>query len=96
MWGCSDCAAAVTAVLDAAVKQSLLEHSAVLAYLAEDVVLAPPAGAINSPEFAALSVALQTSVDQFVAAARSGDDAALLGAIGALKVPYSKLFLKFG
>lgn len=85
-----------TAMMDAAVKQSLLEHSAVLAYLADDVLSSPPAGAINSSEFAALAAGLQATVDKFVAAARSGDSAALLAAVGALKVPYSKLFLKFG
>jgi len=82
--------------MDTAVWQNLLEHSAVLAYLATDVLAAPPAAAIESPEFASLVASLQTSVDQFVAATRSGDDVALQAAIGALKVPYSKLFLKFG
>lgn len=85
-----------TANMDVEVKRALLEHSAVLAYLATDVLSAPPAAALESPEFATLAAGLQTSVDQFVDAARSGDDAALLEAIGALKVPYSKLFLKFG
>jgi hypothetical protein len=85
-----------TALLDAATKQRLLEHSAVLAYLAKDVLLEPPVGATGAPEFAAPATGLQASVDQFVAAARSGEDMALLAAIAALKVPYSKLFLKFG
>ena len=82
--------------LDPATKQSLLEHSAVLAYLAGDVLSAPPPAAMGSPEFAALAAVLQASVDQFVAEARTGDDAALVSSAGALKVPYSKLFLKFG
>jgi len=82
--------------LDAAAKQSLLEHSAVLAYLAADVLSTPPAELIKNPELGTLSIGLQTSVDQFVAAARSGEDAALQSAVGALKVPYSKLFMKFG
>lgn len=85
-----------TANMDVDVKRALLEHSTVLAYLATDVLSAPPAAAPESPEFATLAAGLQTSVDPFVDAARSGDDAALLAAIGALKVPYSKLFLKFG
>ena len=85
-----------TTNMDVEVRRALLEHSAVLEYLATDVLSAPPAAAIESPEFATLAAGLQTSVDQFVDAARSGDDAALLAAIGALKVPYSKLFLKFG
>lgn len=82
--------------LDVAARQSLLEHSAVLAYLAADVLAAPPAAANANPEFMPLATGLQTSVDQFVAAARGDDYAALLTAVGALKVPYSKLFLKFG
>jgi len=82
--------------LDAAAKQNLLEHSAVLAYLAADVLSAPPAELIENPEFGTLAIGLQTSVDQFVAAARVGDDAALLASVRALKVPYLKLFLKFG
>lgn len=82
--------------LDVAAKQSLLEHSAVLAYLAADVLSDPSAELIENPEFGTLAIGLQTSVDQFVAAARVGDDAALLASVRALKVPYSKLFLKFG
>ena len=85
-----------TSGMGSAVKQSLLEHSAVLAYLAADVLDAPPAAAIDNAEFAALAAAMQASVDKFVSAARSGDEAALLAAVGGLKVPYSKLFLKFG
>ena len=85
-----------TANLDASRRQILLEHSAVLSYLAADVLAAPPASATDSAEFATLAAAFQTSVDQFVAAARSGDDTAITAAIGGLKVPYAKLFLKFG
>lgn len=85
-----------TANMNASVRQSLLERAAVLGYLATDVLSAPPASAAGNPDFAPLAAALQTSVDNLLAAARSGDDAALLAAIGALKVPYSKLFLKFG
>jgi len=82
--------------LNTATRQTLLEHSAVLAYLAADVLAAPSAAANASPEFMALAARLQASVDQFVTAARLGDEAALLSSIGALKAPYSKLFLKFG
>jgi len=84
------------AAIDAATGQTLLEHAAVLSYLADDILQAAPAGAEGSGEYAALSKALQASVDQFLAAARSGDDAALKAAVGGLKVPYSKFFLKFG
>jgi hypothetical protein len=84
------------AALDAGAKQTLLEHSAVLAYLAQDVLSAPPANAKDNAEYAILSAALQASVDQLVTAARAGDEAAIKAAVGALKVPYSKFFLKFG
>lgn len=82
--------------LDATLRQSLLEHAAVLAYLATDVLAAPPAAAAASPDYAGLAAAMQTSVDQFIAAARSGDDAALRSAVAGLKAPYSRLFLQFG
>ncbi len=82
--------------IDATVRQSLLEHSAVLAYLANDVLSEPPAAALDSAEYGPLAAAMQASVDQFVAAARAGDDAALRTAVGGLKVPYSRLFLQFG
>ncbi len=84
------------ATLDAAAKQTLLEHAAVLAYLAQDVLSAPPPSAKDNAEYAALSAAMQASVDKFLTAARAGDDAALKAAVGGLKVPYSKFFLKFG
>lgn len=83
-------------VLNAPTKQKVLEHAAVLAYLAQDVLMAPPAGAEANPDYAALSAAMQASVDQLVAAARTGDEAAIKTAVGGLKVPYSKFFLKFG
>ena len=82
--------------MDAGTQQRLLEHAAVLAYLADDIMKAPPAGAGESNEYAGLAGALQASVDNFLAAARSGDAAALKAAVGGLKVPYSKFFLKFG
>jgi hypothetical protein len=82
--------------LDAPAKQTLLEKSAVLAYLAQDVLAAPPAMAEGNADYAALSAAMQASVDQLVAAARAGDETAIKAAVGGLKVPYSKFFLKFG
>lgn len=82
--------------LDATTRQGLLEHSAVLAYLATDVLSAPPAAATENADYAPLAAAMQASIDQFVAAARGSDDAALRTAIGALKAPYSRLFLFFG
>lgn len=83
--------------LDPAMARTFLERAAVLSYLAEDVLLAPPNGVdANSPEFASLASAFKASVDQFLAAARSDDPDALRNAVGGLKVPYSKFFLKFG
>ncbi|MFM7445641.1 MAG: hypothetical protein ACKO2N_17320 [Tabrizicola sp.] len=84
------------ATMDAAAKQTVLEHAAVLAYLAKDVLSAPPANAAGDADYAALSGAMQASVDQLLTAARAGDDAAIRAAVGGLKVPYSKFFLKFG
>ena len=84
------------AALDTPAKQSLLEHVAVLAYLMQDVLANPPASANGNADYGALSAAMQASVDQFVTAARAGDDSALKAAVGGLKVPYSKFFLKFG
>ena len=82
--------------LDAAGKQAMLEQAAVLAYLAQDVFAAPPAGSDGESDYATLSAAMQASVDALLAAARAGDEAAIKAAVGGLKVPYSKLFLKFG
>jgi hypothetical protein len=84
------------AALDATGKQTLLEHSAILAYLAQDILAAPPANAEGNADYASLSAAMQASVDQLVTAARAGDEAAIKAAVGGLKVPYSKFFLKFG
>lgn len=84
------------ATLNASTKQALLEHAAVLDYLAQDVLSAPPANTEGDAEYQALSAAMRASVDQLLAAARAGDDAALKAAVDGLKVPYSKFFLKFG
>lgn len=83
-------------VLNPAARQAMLEHAAVLAYLAQDVLSAPPAGVADDADYAALSAALQASVDAFITAARAQDDAAIKAAVSGLKVPYSKFFLKFG
>lgn len=83
-------------VTDPSTKQKVLEHAAVLAYLAQDVLSAPPANAEGNADYASLSAAMQASVDQLLAAARAGDEAAIKTAVGGLKVPYSKFFLKFG
>lgn len=81
--------------LDAAMLGSLREDAAVLAFLAGDLAKHPPEDAA-SPEFKPLLDAVLASVAALQAAARSADAAAVHKAMGGLKVPYSKLFLKFG
>lgn len=76
--------------------QRLLEQAAVLAYLADDMLAAPPAEANGNVEFTGLSAAVEKSVAELQAAVRAGDAAAMKAAISGLKKPYSKLFLKFG
>lgn len=83
-------------VTDAAGKQQLIEQAAVLAYLADDMLRAPPVEARGNPEFEKLASAVKTSVDALQSAARSGDAEAIKSTVSALKKPYSMLFLKFG
>lgn len=82
--------------IDAATQQKLLEHAAVLSYLADDVLQSPPAKISDQAEYDALANAFESSVKKYLAAARTGDAEALKAAVGGLKVPYSKFFLKFG
>lgn len=82
--------------IDAATKQTLLEHAAVLSYLADDVLQMPPAKIADQAEYDTLANALKSSVEKFLATARAGDAEGLKAAVGGLKVPYSKFFLKFG
>jgi hypothetical protein len=90
--------AAMEAVLesDPAMVQSMLEQAAVLAYLADDVLKAPPPGAATNDEYVSLAEEFRASVEGFRAAARSGSPQEIKAAASRLKVPYSKLFLKFG
>lgn len=81
---------------DAASRQQLLEQSAVLAYLTEDMLKAPPVEAIGNQEFEKLAKAVKASVLALQTAARSGDEGAIKAAVSGLKMPYSKLFVKFG
>ncbi len=83
-------------VADAAGRQHLLEQSAVLAYLTEDMLKAPPVEARGNPEFDKLAEAVRASVSALQTAARSGDEGAIKAAVSGLKMPYSKLFVKFG
>ncbi len=80
---------------DAAGLGALREDAAVLAYLAAGIKAHPPAEA-SDPAFGKLLDGMTDSVTRLANAARSGDPAATKSALGGLKVPYSKLFLKFG
>ncbi len=81
--------------LDAAGLGTLREDAAVLAFLAADIQAHPPAEA-SDPAYGKLLDGLMASVTALQDAARAGDAAAAKAALGGLKVPYSKLFLKFG
>ena len=80
---------------DAAGLATLGEDTAVLAYLAADISAHPPAEAAD-PAYGKLLDSMTDSVTALTNAARAGDAAAAKAALGNLKVPYSKLFLKFG
>ncbi|WP_137701204.1 hypothetical protein [Marimonas lutisalis] len=82
--------------LDDAGIATLRERAAVLDYLARDLVGTPPPGAAGTPEYEALIKAFTTSVQELLTATRAGDAAAIKAAIGGLKKPYARLFLKFG
>lgn len=80
---------------DAAGLGALREDAAVLAWLAADIKAHPPAEA-SDPAYGTLLDGLVDSVTSLADAARNGDAAAAKSALGGLKAPYSKLFLKFG
>lgn len=83
------------AKLDAATVGTLREEAAVLSYLASQIV-GHPAPEADDPAYAGLVKAFGDSVDALLASARSGDETAIRAAIAGLKVPYAKLFAKFG
>jgi hypothetical protein len=74
---------------------SALEHAGVLVYLAKQIGANRPSG-VDPAAFEAAFTALEGSVSAFLAAARSGDKAAIDTARKALKPPYSRMFLRFG
>ncbi len=80
---------------DSAGLGALREDAAVLAFLAADIKAHPPVEAAD-PAYGKLLDAMTDSVTALANAARTGDAAAAKSALGGLKVPYSKLFLKFG
>ena len=74
----------------------LAAQSGVLFYLAEKLSSEAPAAVQSAPEFKDLLGAVTRSVTALKAAVASGDKAQIEKAIGQVKVPYSKLFIKFG
>lgn len=73
----------------------LRADAALLDYLATQIV-ANPAPESAAPDYAPLIAGFAASVEAYMAAAEAGDVAAALAARDGLKVPYSKLFAKFG
>lgn len=80
--------------MDDAEASAIAAEAAVLAYLFDELMAHPPVEADAS--FQDLAKAVGASVTALKAAAAGGDDAAIKAAVGGLKAPYSKLFLKFG
>lgn len=74
----------------------LAAQSGVLFYLAEKLSSEAPAAVQSLPEFKDLLGAVMRSAAALKAAVASGDKAQIEKALGQLKVPYSKLFIKFG
>jgi len=73
----------------------LREDAAVLSYLAEQIADHPPAEA-SDPAYGPLLAAMRDSATALEEAARDGNSDDAAKAVSGLKVPYSKLFLKFG
>lgn len=77
-------------------RQKLTEELGALAYLAGKLGSEAPRELAADPEFTALYQALQQSISNLRAALYHGDEATVKSALGKLKAPYSRLFLKFG
>jgi len=82
--------------LDEAKMSEVHERAAVLAYLADEVLAAPPAEATGNEEYSKLAAGFEASVKALLDAARSGDPEAVRKAVAQVKKPYSMLFVKFG
>ncbi|MDV7271118.1 hypothetical protein RYZ20_09415 [Thioclava sp. A2] len=87
--------AADYAALGDAAPAHLMADAKLLDYLAAQIV-AHPAPEADDPAYVQLVAGFGASVAAFRAAAEAGDVAAGIAAQGQLKVPYSKLFAKFG
>jgi hypothetical protein len=71
------------------------EDAAILTFLAEEIARHPPQEA-GDPSFGALLDGVIASTTGFLQASRAGTPDAVKAAMTGLKMPYSKLFLKFG
>lgn len=76
--------------------QQLLAMTGTLDYLSKKLDTEAPASYLKNEEFVALNKAVRQSVTDLLAALYSQDTNAVKAAIGKVKAPYSKLFLKFG
>lgn len=74
----------------------LTAESGALAYLGKQLASEAPEGYAKNDEFIALYQAVDKSIADLKAALLSQDAARVKDAIGKLKVPYSKMFIKFG
>lgn len=74
----------------------LAAQAGVLSYLAGKLASEAPASTQASSEFKELLGAVTRSVETLNAAVAAGDKAQIEKAIGQVKAPYSKLFIKFG
>lgn len=74
----------------------LTAQAGALSYLAKRLSSLAPQSLANNAEFATLAGAVQQSVGALESALLNQDLAAVKDAISKLKVPYSKLFAKFG
>jgi len=73
----------------------LQDHAAILTYLSQDIV-GHPAPESEDAAYGPLVDGVVKSVAALQTAVRTGDSAAISAAVGGLKVPYAKLFAKFG
>jgi len=74
----------------------LTAQAGVLEYLAAQLGTQAPASLASDPEFVAALKVVQQSVAELKAALLAQDPVAAKAAIGKIKGPYSKMFLKFG
>lgn len=75
---------------------TLVERVGVLSYLAGQLGSEAPKSLLDNPDFAAALQAVKASVTELRQAALKQDLAAAREALGKLKRPYSRLFMKFG